>query len=229
MANATTLPAEIRGEAANVVRRNGNIPAVLYGHGVVPVDLKVDYQKFSKVLEAAGTTSLINLKVGKEERAVIIREVQYHPVKSQIIHTDFYQVRLDEAIRANVPFEFVGDAPAVKDLGGVLVRNLDEIEVAALPQDMPHNIEVDISTLNNFEKSIRVKDLKLPKGVETPEEVETVIALVQPPRTEAELEALDEEVKEDVANVEGVAEEAAEPAAEGEDAKAEETQDKKSE
>lgn len=229
MAKTTTLPAEMRLEAANVVRRNGNIPAVLYGHGVVPVALKVDYQKFSKVLREAGTTSLVKLKVGEEERAVIIREVQHHPVKDQIIHTDFYQVRLDETLRASVPFEFIGEAPAVKDLGGVLVRNLDEIEVEALPQNMPHDVKIDISVLKNFEQMIRLEDVNLPEGVAALEAGETVIALVQPPRSDAELEALDEEVKEDVAGVEGVEAKPAEDAAEGEEAKVAGAEDQKSE
>ncbi len=215
MAAELQLIGDTRSGQAGVVRRGGNIPAVLYGHGIEPQHIEVESRVFQKLLSKAGHTTMISLSLQDgSQHPVFIREVQLHPIKNTIIHIDFYQVRMDEAIKADVPIKFVGESPAVKDLAGIFVRNLDELEVEALPQDLPHDIEVDISSLVDFDSAIHIKDIALPRGVTTDRNGEDVVALVQPPRSEAELEALSEEVKEDVESVEGVKKE--EPAEEGE-------------
>ncbi|MFH1353705.1 MAG: 50S ribosomal protein L25 [bacterium] len=223
MAQQFQLKVTARQGKSNALRNQDIVPAVLYGHGIKSQALQVERKAFTKVLKEAGHTSLINLSLGTTKHTVLVREVQVHPVKSKLLHVDFYQVRLDEKITAHVPLNFVGESPAVKDQGGVLVRNLDELELEALPQDLPHDIKIDISVLKAFEEPIRVADLKLPMGVELLHEPEEVIALVQPPRTEEELEAeLAEEVTEDVQGVEGVKEEEAgegEETEEGEETK----------
>lgn len=198
------LDAEVRAGNPRALLRTGTVPAVLYGHGIKNEALQLNSKAFSKVWQVAGNTSLVMLKTGKTEHPVLIREVQLHPLRDTVQHIDFLQVRMDEKIKASVPLLFVGQAVAVKDLSGVLVRNHDELELEALPQDLPHNISVDISSLTNFDQVIYVKDIALPKGVTVLTEGEEVVALVQPPRSEAELEALSEEVKEDVTAVEGV-------------------------
>ncbi|MEK7557135.1 MAG: 50S ribosomal protein L25 [Patescibacteria group bacterium] len=223
MSQPVKLAAQLRAASAAAVRRSHGIPGVLYGHGLTSQSVQVDGQGLEKALQEAGTTSLVTLTVEGKDHPVIIRDVQYHPLRGTLQHVDFYQVRLDEAIHAKVPLTFAGEAPAVKDLSGVLVRNLDELELEALPQNLPHGIVVDISYLDTFEKTIRVSDLKLPAGVKVLQEADTVVALVQPPRSEEELEALTEEVKEDVETVEGMktkAEEAAVAEATGETAPA---------
>ncbi len=224
MASVLQISAKVRSGHVGAIRRNGGIPAILYGHGIDPQNLEVDSRKFQKLFTGAGYTTMINLSIdGGAEQPVFIRDVQIHPLKSTFTHIDFYKVRMDEAIKAKVPLKFVGEAPAVKLLSGVMVRNMDELEVEALPKDLPHDIEVDISTLVDFENALHVKDIKLPAGVITHRDAEEVIALVQPPRSEAELEALSEEVKEDVENVEGVKKEVpAEEGAEGTEVKPEE-------
>lgn len=205
MAQNLQLAGEMRQKAASAVRREAHIPGVLYGHGLKSQTVQVPVKEFSKILGQAGETSLVTLTLAEKEHPVLIREVQYHPLKGTIQHVDFYQVRMDEVIEAEVPIMFIGEAVAVKDLGGVLVRNLDELAVEALPKDLPHAIEVNISSLNTFEKVIRLKDVTLPTGVKTAVDGETVIALVQAPRSEAELEALKEEVKqEDVQSIAGM-------------------------
>lgn len=219
MATPVKLAAAIRENAAKTVRRDGSVPGVLYGHGLEPKSVQVDAKVFAKVFEQAGETSLIKLDTGDgTEHNVIVRDIQRHPLKNTIMHVDFYQVRLDQKIEADVPLTFVGEAPAVKDLGGVLVHPLDEVHLEAFPQDLPHDIEVDISGLDNFEKVIHVSDLKLPEGVELDHEPEEVVALVQEPKTQEELDAeLAEEVQEDVEGVEGVADKTeGEEGAEGE-------------
>jgi large subunit ribosomal protein L25 len=221
MANVFTLESQRREGKAKTARKNGGIPGVLYGHGMKAENVTVDAKKFNKIFSQAGSTSLVTLTVeGGDKYPVLLRDVQFHPVKGHIMHVDYYRVRMDEALRAQVPLHFVGEAPAVKDMGGVLVRNMDEVELEALPQDLPHDIEVSIAGLDSFDKLIRVSDLKLPKGVKLMHEDTEVVALVQPPRTEEELASLAEEVKEDVEAVEGVKKE--EVAAEGEEGSAEE-------
>lgn len=227
MAQSIAISAERRQAKPNQVRNQGKVPAVMYGYKMEPISIQVDAQKFSKILSQAGETSLVDVEVEGKKHAVLIREVQYHPMKSTVTHADFYQVRLDQVVRARVPLVVVGEAPAVKDLGGVLVRNLDEIEVEALPKDLPHEIKVDIQGLDAFEKVIRVSELGLPKAVKVLTGLEMVAVLVQAPRSEAELAALEEKVQEDVTAVEGVKEEPkveaeAEGAAEGSEKAAEE-------
>ncbi|HSX24920.1 MAG TPA: 50S ribosomal protein L25 [Candidatus Andersenbacteria bacterium] len=228
MAEVFTIAAQTRDSHLGELRRAGNIPAVLYGHGIEPQSVLVEAREFMKLLPKAGYTTIINLKLDdKKEHPVFIRDVQFHPVKSTVLHIDFYQVRMDEKVTAKVPLKFIGDAPAVKDLAGTLVRSMDELEVEALPIDLPHELEVDISTLKDFDTVLHVSNISLPKGVVALQEADEVIALVQPPRSEAELESLSEEVKEDVEAVEGVKKE--EPVEGEEGAEAAASEEKKGE
>lgn len=209
MANQSKLDAFIRTKHVQAVRHDDKIPAIIYGYGIKKnIDLQVDSKSLANIFNEAGHTSLISLaiKTDKETKphTVLIREVQIHPVRSTILHVDFYQPRLDQMITARVRLKFVGEAPAVKDAGGVLVRAVEEVEVEALPADLPHDIEVDISVLSDFEKAIHMSDLVLSDKVKLNHEATEPVALVQPPRTEEELEALEEEVSEDVEGVEGV-------------------------
>lgn len=204
MAEKIHLSGEKRTKTVAQVRASGAVPAVLYGHGITNQAIQVETKQFTKLFGQAGYTTLIDLSVDGKAHNVLVREVQFHPIKELITHVDFYQVRLDEKVRAEVPLNFVGESAAIKDLGGVLVKSIDVIDLEALPQDLPHDIPVDISALKDFESTIRVSDLNLPQGVEIFTESETVVALVQAPRSEAELESLAEEVKEDVEAVEAV-------------------------
>jgi len=218
MAQRFTLEAKLRGASASALRQRGGMPAVLYGHGLKSVSLEVDGKKFMQVFSAAGSTSLVSLKLedGKEH-PVLIREAQYHPVRGGILHADFYQVRLNEEIRAQVPIRYTGESAAVKDMGGVLVRNLDAIDLSALPANLPHDIEVDISVLKEFDQAIRISDLNLSKDITVFHEQEDVVALVQAPRSQEEIDAeLAAETTEDVSSVEGVEDKEPEAEAAGE-------------
>jgi len=211
---------------ASVIRRQADIPAIMYGPGTDTEPVQVNSKAFKKVWQAAGTTTLIDLELAGDQIPVLIRDIQMHPLREEVLHIDLYRVRMDRPIEAWIPLSFTGVSPAVKDLGGVLVRNIDEVEIKALPQNLPHEIQVDISSLATFEKVIHIKDLKLPAGVEVFQEPDEVVALVQAPRTEAELEGLQSEIKEDVESVEGVKKE--EPASvEGEAATGEDQSAKK--
>ncbi len=198
------------GKKVKSLRRGGVIPAVVYGgkDGTTPIEL--DQKEFSKVFKTAGETTLIKLFIdGEKFKNVLIHDISRDPITEEINHVDFYEVKMDEKITTKVPLIFVGDAPAVIDLGGVLVKAMQELEVRALPSDLPHQIEINISQLETFDDNILVKDIKLPKNVEILENVETSVATVTPPRSEAEIEALKGEVEEKVEEVEVEAEEKA--------------------
>lgn len=202
---APQIIASQRGEdSIGTVRGGGRIPGVLYGHGIDNQTITVDERAFAKLFSYAGYTSLVDLKIGDVGHNVLIREVQIHPVRGFVLHADFYQVRMDEKVTADVSLVFVGESKAIKDFGGVLVRTADSVPVEALPADLPREIQVDISALVDFDATIRIADLVVGAGVVILRDAEDSIASVQPPRSDAEIEQLSEEVKEDVASVEGV-------------------------
>lgn len=190
------------GKKAKTLRREGILPAVLYGEGVPSQPLSVMLREFRKVLSEAGETSLITLKIeGAKDAEVLIHDIATDPVTLEPVHADFYAVRMDKPIEAKVVLSFDGESPAVKNEGGILVKVLHELEVRALPRDLPHEIAVDVARLEAIGSKIHVKDVALPKGVATLAEPDEVVALVEPPRSEAELEELSK-----VAQEEGVAE-----------------------
>ncbi|MFA6160042.1 MAG: 50S ribosomal protein L25 [Parcubacteria group bacterium] len=213
---------EVFGRKTKVGKKEGLFPAVTYGKKVTPKSLWVNAIEFAKLLRKSGESTMIELEIDeKDKRNVIIYEIQKDPVMGNIIHTDFFQVRMDEEIEKAVEVIYIGEAPAVKELGGVLVKSLDEITVKCLPADLPSEIEVDIASLKTFEDHICIKDLKISPKVKIELEPETVVALVSPPRSEEELTGLSEKVEADVTKVEGVIKK--EKPAEGEEAKKEET------
>ncbi|MEK7209659.1 MAG: 50S ribosomal protein L25 [Patescibacteria group bacterium] len=219
------LEAKIREKGGlNQLRNSGLVPGVVYGRGVKNVNVAVESVVLGKALKEAGESTLLELSLeGNGSKHVLIHDLQKDPIKDFPIHVDFLEVRLDQKIKADVVLEFTGESPAVKELGGVLVKNVHELEVEALPQDLPHNIEVDISAIKAFEDHITVGDIKVGPRVKIMSPMETIVASVIPPRSEAELEALKTEVTEDVSKVEGVVKEET-PAAEVEEKKTEEEQ-----
>ena len=206
-----SLNAKIRketGKKTALLKESGRIPAVVYGHEVKNVSLDLDYKEFQKVYRETGESSLIELNIDgeKEKRPVLIHELQRDPVTDKFIHIDFFQTSLKEEVEVGVALVFEGEAPAVKYLGGTLVKNISEVEVKALPQNLPHEIKVDISGLKTFEDHILVKDLLLPANVKVllkPEEI--VVSVTEPENVD---EQLAQEIKEDVEGVEKVEKEA---------------------
>lgn len=206
MSETTILTATVRetGEKLQTLRNAGMVPAVLYGHGIESRSIALDHLLFARAFRYAGENTIIALSIGDEKPVnVLIKGADLHPTTNRYIHADFFQVRMDEEIETAVPIEFVGESPAVREQGGVLVKSLDEIDVVALPARIPHSFVVDLSTLATFEDVIKVGDLLAAEGVEIGNDKDTVIVLVEPPRSEAELAALDEKVEEDVTKVEG--------------------------
>lgn len=199
---------EQAGKDLHKFRKQDLIPSVMYGHGTAPQMFWVQYLGFSKLYKQAGESSIIEI-VPEDGKAmnVIINDTQFDPLTNRFTHIDFFKVRMDEKLEAHIPLEFIGEAPAVREMGGVLVKPVEEIQVKCLPKDLPHSIKVDLSSLKTFENHIQIKDIKIPAGVEILTDINSVIALVEAPRTEAEMAALDEKVEADVTKVEGVVKE----------------------
>lgn len=199
---------EVTGEKIHEIRKDGLIPAVVYGKGKENVNLILNVIEFNKVFNKTGENTLIKLNIegGGPVKNVLAHDVQFNPVSDAPIHVDFYEVRMDEEVETEVPLVFVGESLAVKDLEGTLITNKTHVDVKCLPANIPHEIEVDISKLATFEDSITVADLKIPANVELLTGLEETIALVEAPRSEEELEALNAEVVEDVTSVEATEE-----------------------
>ncbi len=178
---------KIQGKKTKSLKKTGIIPAILYGPEIKNALLEVNLKEFKKVLKEAGENTMIELKAEGSEYAVLIKNVGYGPISSDPIHIDFYQPNLSKELEASIPLEFVGNAPALQ-LGGTLLKNMQELKIKSLPQDLPHNIKVDISSLNTFEDSILVKDLILPKNVKVMDSLEeTVVKVMEPEKVEEEL------------------------------------------
>ncbi len=188
-------------------RKAGKVPAVMYGNKGIPQMLWVDFLTFSKVFAVAGESSIISLLIDGKKSSVIVQDLDHDAMTNRVSHIDFFEVSMNEELEAHIPLEFVGEAPAVREMGGVLVKTLEEVTVSCLPKDLPHTLSIDLTTLTDFSTHIQVKDLVLPKGVKVLTDELTTIVLVEAPRTEAQMAALDEKVEADVTKVEGVVKE----------------------
>ena len=218
---------EAQGKANKRLRREGIVPGVVYGKGEGSTNVQVDAKTFETLYRAAGRTSVVKFRLPGASRATsgFIKSVQRHPLTRQAIHVDYYLVNLKVEMEVDVPLVFVGEAPAVEATGGTLLHNLSSVHVKALPNDIPHEITVDVSTLTSLDVAIHVADLNLNRDLVTVlTDGETLVATVVPPRIEVEEEPVVAEGEE----LEGAGEEGAEgqgategeggetPAAEGE-------------
>ena len=157
------LKREVKGKKVRFLRRGGLIPCNIYGNGIESQPVQVEARKLGQIIARAGGTDLIALKIGGTDTPgmVLIRDVQRNPMTGEPIHVDFYQVNMAEKLKADVPLVFTGAAPALKLKNVSLLHAMTALQVEALPDDLPHNIEVDISGLALPEQSIHVKDLKV--------------------------------------------------------------------
>ena len=210
-----TLSAKIRkiqGKKVKTLREKGVLPVVLYGPKIKNENLEVSLKDFEKILNEAGESTLISLEIeGKkpaspasgEKNLVLIHEIKFDPLTSKPTHADFYQPILTEEIQVKILLIIEGEAPAVKNLGGTLVKNISEIEVKALPQHLPKEIKINVGRLETFEDKVLIKDLQLPEGVKILRNPEEIIAHVAPPeKVEEELQKPIEEKVEEIEKVE---------------------------
>ncbi len=184
------------GKHTKALRKEGLIPAELYGHGVANLHLSVPVKEFAKVFKEAGESTVVTLLTEAGKKPALIHEVVRDALTSEVAHVDFYEVRMDEKIKTHVPLVFTGEAPAVKEKAAILNKSMSEIEVEALPNDLPHEFTVNLALLTDIDKSVYVRDLVVPAGVKVLVAENTPIVTATPP-------ALKEEVKveEPVADV----------------------------
>jgi large subunit ribosomal protein L25 len=180
MFNLLAQKREVIGSKVAKLRDKELLPAVLYGPRVKNQAVQVNEKEFSEIFKEAGESSLIALKIGEESFQVLIHNIQKDPFTGKFLHIDFYQPLLTEETEASIPLIFEGEAPACKELGGTLVKNIQEVEVKALPQNLPREIKINIEKLKTFEDSILIKDLTIPKDVEILKDVEETVVLVTP-------------------------------------------------
>ena len=196
------LKAKIRekfGKKLKSLRKQGIIPAVLYGAGIKNIPLQVEEKEFNRVFQEAGTSSLISLEIeGKQKKfQVLIHDLTSDPLTEKILHVDFYRPSAKKEVEAEIPLVFEGTPPAVKESGGALVREIQTVEVKGLAQNLPKEIKVDVGKLKTFEDRVVIGDLKLPKGVKILREPDEIVALVSPPEKAEEEEKLEEKPKEE--------------------------------
>ncbi len=172
------------------MRAEGLIPAVVYGPKFANTSVSLNYQDFVRFYNKHGETTLIGLDIDGKVAKAMIHDMDLDPVSNKVMHVDFYVPEAGKKVHANVPLEFTGDSAAVR-AGANLVKVLHEIEVEALPENLPHSIEVDISIMENVDISVHVKDLKLPAGVTTTLDPEEVVASVVEVKEEVEAAPVD--------------------------------------
>lgn len=218
--NILTLSAKARtevGRKTNRLRAQGLVPAVVYGADTEPQAITIDRNQFAKMYKAAGESSIVELVIDEKNALhVLIHDYQTDPLRDEVTHVDFQSVDMKKEIEAEIQLKVVGEAAAVKALGGTLVMSLDEVKVKCLPSKLVRDIEVDISKLATFEDAIRLSDLVIPEGVVILDDLHLTVASVTAPRSEEEIKALSEAVVEDVTAV--AVEKKKEDAAEGEEA-----------
>ncbi len=187
-----TLAANVRDMkvSPNALRGNRLIPAVYYGKKEETMSLQLDYQTFRKIFLKTASTQVIDLHIdGKKKTPVLVHDIQFHPLTGAIHHVDFLHVNLNEEVTTSVPVEITGLSPAVKDFGGILTTVKHEIKVRCLPMDIPHSVQVDVSTLATLGSAVHVKELNIAKNVQVLDNPDDAVVTVSAPRVEEEATA----------------------------------------
>lgn len=194
----------ILGKKVKSLRRDGETPVVIYGGDREPLALAVNTHDFELLYRKAGGNTIVNIDIEhadetKEKKNVLIHQVDLDAVTGKILHADLLQIKMNEKLTTEIPVKFIGDSIAVMDLQGSLLTPTTEIEVECLPADLPHEIEVDLAPLVDFDAVIHVSDIKVGEGVTILTDLEAVVAHVEAPRSDEELEELEEAVVEEAA------------------------------
>ncbi|MCD5381383.1 MAG: 50S ribosomal protein L25 [Candidatus Pacebacteria bacterium] len=189
-----TLPVTLRDDATSVakIRSEGNIPAVAYGPNNEPVSIFIEEKAFAKVRKEAGESTIVELTGLENKWEVLIKGMEFSPVRQEILHVDFYAVDLKKEMTTNVALEFIGEAPAEKANEGSVTKVLHEVEVTCMPADLPSHIDVDLTALVAVDSKIFVKDLEVGKGVTVTAEGEEPVVIISAARQEV----VEEEVTE---------------------------------
>jgi large subunit ribosomal protein L25 len=213
-------PREIIGKKVAGLRRDGRLPAVVFGHGESSESVSIDTHEFEQLRRHVGSNALIDLSIqGKKARPVLVSGIQVHPVNRRPLHVDLFLVRMTEELTVDVRLIPTGTSRAVEDEGGTLLHPIEHVRIKALPDHLPQSIEYAIDSLVDFDAVIKVADLAIPSDATLLTDPEEIIAKVQPPRVEVEPEpevAEGEEGAEAAAEGEAATGEGGESAGEGE-------------
>ncbi len=214
-------PRTLVGRKNRALRMEGNVPAVAYGPALAtPKNLSVERAGFVRVYKAAGESSVVELQVeGEKALHVLIQDIQVDPIRGEVTHIDFRAIDMNKPVETNVKIVFVGMSAALK-AGGTLVQALTALKVRCLPANLPRELVVDMTKLATFEDVVKVKDMVVPANVEVLNGPDATVALVEAPRSEEEMAALNSAVDLDVTKVEVVKKEKAAEEGEGEAAPA---------
>lgn len=189
----------------NALRRDGFIPAIVYGKSSEPKQIVLPVSSFEKIYREVGETTLIDLKINnKETLKVLIQDIQKDPMSMRISHADFRQIDMKEKLEADIPLNFIGESKAVKEFAGILNKSMDTIAVKCLPDALVSEINVDLAKLEKFGDAIRAGDINLPEGMELKADPRIVIMTVSEPRSEKEMEDLNKTAEADVTKIEVV-------------------------
>lgn len=187
----TTLEVKARDlkQSLTGIRANGEIPAVFYGKKEESTPITISGKDFEKVWKEAGESTVITLTGDLGEHDALIHDLDFDPLTNRVRHADFYVVEKGKKVKVHVPVEFEGLAPAVKEFGGILVKVIYELEIEALPKDLPHVIHVDVSSIVDFDTHVTAGSVKLPSGVTLITDESEIVAMVARPKEEKEEEA----------------------------------------
>ena len=171
---------EVLGKKVRFLRREGITPVHLFGHDIESVALQCDTTQLQRILAQAGKTRLIGLRLdkAKKPRNVVVREIQREPRTGELLHVDFYQVRMEEKIKVEVPIVLVGEAPALESRENMLMPELSSLTIECLPDEIPPSIELDISSLTEAEQAIQVKDIALDEGITVFDDPEHIVVKI---------------------------------------------------
>lgn len=170
----------LTGKQVGTLRRAGKLPGVMYGHNFAAAPIVLDSREATRILGSISSSSLVTIELEGEQHAALVREKQRNYIRGDLLHVDFQIVSLTEKLRTKVGLTFFGLSPAVKDFNGMIVENMNQLEVECFPQDLPEEIRIDVSVLNRIGESILVKDVKVSDKVQilaNPDEVIAVVSL----------------------------------------------------
>ncbi len=184
----STITRDPKTERAKDLLKESLLPIEVYGKGKDNLHLKIAYQDFRRAYIKGGSSTILDLEVDKKgEQKVIVHEVTFHPVTDKMIHVDLAFVNMKKEITTSIPLIIEGISPAVKEEGGVLIHNKDEVEIKCLPTDLIHEIKVDISGLEHLHDNIKISDLTIPDKIEVLDSTDLTVISVTPPKVEVEV------------------------------------------
>jgi large subunit ribosomal protein L25 len=186
---------EVTGKKVKLLRRDGMLPAVVYGHNIEPISITLDMRDAIRTLDSISPSALVVLDIEGDKHYTLVRDKQRNPVRRSIIHVDFQAVSLTETVRADVNINIIGEAPAVETYLAIVVPSLEQLSIECLPTNLPDKIDVDISGLSEIGDSILVGDLTVPEGIDVMNDLEDVVVVVIAQAAEEVEEVEEEEIE----------------------------------